>query len=102
MAHAPQRSGVVEYTVHGPKIGLVIRGFFDSETPACLIIRRSEHGPLRSEIINAGDELVSINGHAIRSYDDLHWDISTAYRVLGIKRRPVSGKALDLTSPEIS
>ena len=101
MAHAPQRSGVVEYTVHGPKIGLVIRGFFDSETPTCLIIRRSVHGPLRSEIINAGDELVSINGHAVSSNDNLRWDIGAACRILGIRRRPVSGKALDFTRDQL-
>ena len=59
------RSGVVEYhTVHGPKIGLVVRCFFDSETPACLIIRRSIDGPLRLEIINAGDQLVGVNRRA--------------------------------------
>ena len=37
---------IVEYTIFGSKIGLVVRGFFDSTSPSFLIIRTSRGGPL--------------------------------------------------------
>ena len=93
---------IVEYTVFGSKIGLVVRGFFDSTPPSCLIIRTSQGGPLNLEKgINAGDQLVSIDGRVIRGNGDLRWNMHAPRRVFGIRHRPTSSDAQDFTREQL-
>ena len=44
-----------------------------------------------------GNQLVSINGYAIRNDNNLQWDMGAACRVLGIHEQMVAGVAQDFT-----
>ena len=85
-----RHDGVELYTLESRKLGLIVRGFYNSTPPACLIINMSENGPLCHNVINTGDQLVSIKGHAIRSHNNFQLDMGAACQVLGIHIQLVS------------
>ena len=66
-----QQEGVDEYIVEGRTFRLTVKGFYNLMSPTCLIVKRSENGPLCHNVINASNQLVFISHHVLRNPGNL-------------------------------